>query len=335
MEKLYNEKILEKIVNNNLNDDYDEEIIEVKLWCISQFEMKKKFIENKELCLKIQKYYIYIFNKFLTEKNNNFDDDNEFLINYLKVISNLSYCIDEEYINNLLETNIINYLLDSNINKNLPKKNILMTIGNMNSISNQKLSLELYQISIKFLLDIIIDKENNDDIRELSLWCINNFSDYKNICLDIYFNKNLLAINKNYIIKSKIIDENIFNEICIGYHNLIHNINEEHKIIIIKEYNIISLIIQGFRKIEKFENINKLGNCVIEVIFSLLTIDNEELVNFCRIIFETERGNEYIFEKINLLLLEQNNLNELNESEYNILKFIHFIQKRLLDFEYN
>ena len=63
MEKLYNETILEKIVNNNLND-YELEIIEVNLWWLSQFEMKKKFIENKELCLRIQKYYIYIFNKY-------------------------------------------------------------------------------------------------------------------------------------------------------------------------------------------------------------------------------------------------------------------------------
>ena len=339
MEKLFNGKLLEIIVNNNLYD-YEIEIIEIKLWCISQFEMKKIFFENKELCLKMQKLYIFIFNNFLI-KNNDFNDGDEFLINYLKLITNLSYCIDEEYIQNLLKTNIINFLLDSNINKNLSKENILTIIGNMNSISNQKISLNLYQISIQFLLNIILDKENNDDIKGLSLWCINNFSDYKIICLDIYFNKNFLTINKNYIIKSKIIDENIFYEICFGYHNLIRNINEENKILIVKEYNIISLIIQGFKKIEKFENINKLGNCVIELIFSLLTIDNEELVNFCRYIFEIEGGNEYIFEKINLLLLEQKNINdtkeisELNESEYNILKFIHFIKTHLLDFEYN
>ena len=339
MEKLFTENVLEIIVNNNIYD-YEIEIIEIKLWCISQFEMKKIFFENKELCLKMQKLYIFIFNNFLT-KNNDFNDGDEFLINYLKLITNLSYCIDEEYIKNLLKTNIINFLLDSNINKNLSKENILTIIGNMNSISNQKISLDLYQISIQFLLNIILDKENNDDIKGLSLWCINNFSDYKIICLDIYFNKNFLTINKNYIIKSKIIDENIFYEICFGYHNLIRNINEENKILIVKEYNIISLIIQGFKKIEKFENINKLGNCVIELIFSLLTIDNEELVNFCRYIFEIEGGNEYIFEKINLLLLEQKNINdtekisELNESEYNILKFIHFIKTHLLDFEYN
>ena len=339
MEKLFTENVLEIIVNNNIYD-YEIEIIEIKLWCISQFEMKKIFFENKELCLKMQKFYIFIFNNFLT-KNNDFNDGDEFLINFLKLITNLSYCIDEEYIKNLLKTNIINFLLDSNINKNLSKENILTIIGNMNSISNQKISLDLYQISIQFLLNIILDKENNDDIKGLSLWCINNFSDYKIICLDIYFNKNFLTINKNYIIKSKIIDENIFYEICFGYHNLIRNINEENKILIVKEYNIISLIIQGFKKIEKFENINKLGNCVIELIFSLLTIDNEELVNFCRYIFEIEGGNEYIFEKINLLLLEQKNINdtekisELNESEYNILKFIHFIKTHLLDFEYN
>ena len=331
MEKLFFEGILETIINTNLYD-YEEEIAEIKIWCISQFDMNKKYNENRDLCLKIQKFYLFIFDNFLSKNINNI----EFLVNYLKVINNLSFCIDEEYIINLISSKIINFLLDSNINKNLPKESILTIIGNMNYISNQKISLELYNITIKFLMDIINDKNNNEEIISLSLWCINNFADYKDICLDIFFVKNLLDIFRNYIIKNKVINENIFNEICIGFHNLIHNANEDKKYIIIKEYNIISLIIQGFKKIEKYENINKLGKCVIELIFALLTIDCEELVNFCRFIFESEGGNEYIFEKINILLLDQNNLNnkdKLNESECYIINFIIYIQTHLLDLE--
>ena len=119
--------------------------------------------------------------------------------------------------------------------------------------------------------------------------------------------------------------------------NLIRSINEDKKYILIKKYNIISLIIQGFKKIELFQNINKIGVNVIEIIFALLTIDNEELINYNRYIFESEGGNEYIFEKINNILLEQNNIKntELDENEINILEFINYIKSKLLDFDYD
>ncbi len=335
-EKLYNGNFLHKIISNNLYDNI-KDIIEIKVWCISQFEMNIKYNKNKDLCFKIQKFYIFVYNNYIN--NNNYND--ELLENFLKIINNLSYCISEDYIKNLLNSKIIHFLLDTKINENISKENILRIIGNMNYISNNKISLELYNISINYIMNIILDKKSNEDIICAALWCINNFIDNKNLCSEIFFKKNILNIYRNYILKNDKININIFNEICISYQSLIRNMNEDQKNFIIKDYNITSLIIQGFKKLEKFENIIKLAKYIVEIIFGLLTIDDEELVNYCRFIFENEGGNEYIFEKINLLLLEQNNIynnqqfQELNENEYNIFKFIHYIKTKLLDFEYD
>lgn len=329
---LFNYKFLEKIINNNVYDN-EKEIIEVKIWCISQFDMNIIYNENIDLCLKLQDFYIFIFNNYLL--NNIYN--NEFLVNYLKIITNLSFCMNEEYIKNLINSKIIDFCLDTNINKQLSKKNLLLIFGNMNYISNTKSLCQLYILTIQYLINIILDKKNDDDIIGLSLWCINNFTIYKEFCLDIFFKKNLLNINKNYIIKNQNINDNIFYEICFGYSNLIRCINEDKKYILIKEYNIMSLIIEGFKKINIFQNI-KIVASVIEIIFALLTFDNEELVNYNRYIFECEGGNEYIFDKINNILLEQSNLynkeksDDLNENEYNILEFIKYIKIKLLDY---
>ena len=154
--------------------------------------------------------------------------------------------------------------------------------------------------------------------------------------------KNCLSIYKNFIEKETL-DENIFIEICIGFKNLIHSINNDTNIdnkcySDIKEYNIMILIIEGFKKLENIKNIYKVGQNVIEVIFLLLTVHNEEFANFNINIFELKGGNEYIFDKIKFILLQKNNTNnkeqtdEINEI-YNILEFIHFIQTRLLHYE--
>ena len=337
MEQLYNEKFLEKIADNYSYDD-EKEIIEIKLWCIGQFDMNIKYEKNIDLCLKIQKFNIYVYNNFIDK--NNYND--ELLENFFKIIINLSYCINEEYIINILNSKIIHFLIEPHINDKMSKENIMKIIGNMSCISNNQICLELYNISFEFILNIVIDKTSNEDIIGLALWCINNLVvDCEYICLDIFFKKSILDIYRNYITTNQIINESIFYEICFSFKTLIHNINEERKKYIIKDYNIMSLIIQGFKKIEKYENINKLTKCIVELIFILLTIDDEELVNYCRFKFENEGGNEYIFERINLLLLEQNKIYNnkkfelLDENEKNVFKFILYIQKHLLDFEYD
>ena len=52
MMKLYNEKVLEIILNNDTHDGIIE-VMQVKLWCISQFELNVKINENINIILKI------------------------------------------------------------------------------------------------------------------------------------------------------------------------------------------------------------------------------------------------------------------------------------------
>ena len=330
--KLFDKNFLVKIVNNQLYDN-KKEIIEVKLWCVTQFDIAINYDENKSLCFQIQKFYNYIFVNYLTKGNYN----NEFLKDYLNLLNNLSLFRNEQYISDLLNSKIIDFFLEPNININLPKEKLLTLIGNMNSISNSQISSEIYKKTIQYLINNIFDIKTNEENINLSLWCINNFSSDQNLCIDIFFEKNLLSIYQNYIIKNEIIDENIYIEICIGFSNLLHKIDKNKKHKVIKEYNIMSLIIQGFKKIRKIKKIIKLAENVIGIIFILLTVDNEELFNYNRFIFDSQGGNEYIFEAINYIILETKNLNkiELDKRQCNILEFIHYIKKKLINFEIN
>ena len=63
MIKLYNEKIMDKIIDNNIFDA-DNDIIQIKTWCISLFDINIKYNENINLSLKIQKYYFFVFYNF-------------------------------------------------------------------------------------------------------------------------------------------------------------------------------------------------------------------------------------------------------------------------------
>ena len=49
--------------------------------------MNVKYNQNKDLCLKIQVFYIFVYNNYIN--NNNYND--ELLENFFKIINNLSY----------------------------------------------------------------------------------------------------------------------------------------------------------------------------------------------------------------------------------------------------
>ena len=185
MIKLYNEKIMDKIIDNNIFDA-DNDIIQIKTWCISLFDINIKYNENINLSLKIQKYYFFVFYNFL----NKYNCDIELLENFMKVIINLSYCIDDEYINKLLNSNLLEFLLNSQIDENILEENILIVIGNMSCISNNTILSKLYIKSIPFLTDILKSNNCKNNIYSLSLLCINNFTYNENLCLDIFLQKN-------------------------------------------------------------------------------------------------------------------------------------------------
>ena len=330
--KLNEYKILEQIIKKN---EFVKklDLIKIKLYCISKFKLE--FEHEKNLSLEIQNLYIGIFKEYILD--NNFD--NELLVYFVKVIKNLSFCVNDVYLKNLLDSKIISFLLDfDEINKTITK-DLLKIIGNMSSTLNEEIYLKLYLEVLQYLIDIILNITNNNSIIGLALWNINNFCVNKNLCFDIFFEQNLILIYKNYILENDIIDENVFNEICLSLHNLLLSINQFEKYYLVREHNLIILIITAFQKIKTFNNIYKTGKNIIELILLLFMIKDKEVSLYNKFCFEINGGNECIFDKIEFLLLEQNKNNQnitLEKNKNNedeLLEYMEALKKIILNDE--
>ena len=331
-EKLFDYKTLEQIINNNQFDN-NIEVIKLKIFCISNFELESKFEKDPQLSLKIQNFYISIFNEYILNK----EIEKELFQYFIKTIKNLSFCTHEIYIQNLLDSNIISFLINfDKINYSITES-LLTIIGNMSIISNEELLSRLHKEVIEYLLNIILKDKINDFLMGLTLWNINNFLESKNLCYDTFFKNNLIAIYKNYILNHEVIEENIFKEICLSYKNLIVCIINSKEYFLFIKHNIITSIIDGFKKIKNINNLEKTGRNIIEALILLFTINDDYISDFNKFTFESKGGNEYIFDKINNIFLgkknnENNNLSEENNNEENrILKIIDLIKKNLLD----
>ena len=321
--KLYNYNILEQIIDNN-EFDKNIEFIQIKLYCISNFELKLKYKNNPKLSLKIQKLYIFIFNEYILNK----DYEEDFFYNFAKIIGNLSFCLDEIYIKNLLDSNIIAFLINFDKNNNTITNDILKIIGNMSSISNEILLNQLYKFVIQYLLNVISNNKFDNFIIGLALWTINNFSENFDLCYDIFFNNDLISVYEDYILNQKIIDEDIFKEICLSYKNLIFCIIEFKNYYLLKKINLIPKLIELFKKI-KDNNLNETMKNLIEVLVPLFNI-NQEISDFNKYIFLKNGGVEYIFERINNTFLEDNK-NKNDDNENVLLNCIDILKKQILN----
>ena len=331
--KLYEYELFEQIINNKQFED-NLDIVTIKICLISNFELFSEYNKNKQLSLNIQKFYISIYNEYIRNKN----FENEIFEYFIKTIKAVSYCFDDDYIRNLLDSKIITFLLNLDENKNLFIESLLAIIGNMSLTQNEDILQEIYKEVIQYLINKIKSDKSNEYIMGLTLWNINNFATNKNLCCDIFFDKNLILIYQDYIIKQEIIDENIFNEICFSYKNIILTINEDKKYFLIKEHNLISLVIDGFKKIKNINNYIKTGKRIVEVLFLLFTIKDSDVCDYNKFTFENKGGVEYILDKISNILLEENNIeNGVDESderinkEEELLSFINFIKNNLLE----
>ena len=330
--KLYNDKILEQIINNHKFNDIGE-IISVKVWLIGNFNLDMKYASDLELYLNIQKFYISVFKEFIFNK----DYEKELLDNLIKILINLSLCKNDIYLKNLLDSKIISFILNlDKANKYISANNLLIIIGNMSSTDNSEILLNLYNESIHYLINIISCDNIKDCVLNLALGNINNFIEDNNLCIDIFLKKDFMSIYQKYILKNITIDENIFNEICLSFQNLILCINNRNKdFYLLKKYNIISLIVDGFKKIVEIKNLNKTGMKVIEVLFLLFIINDKDIANFNKITFENKGGYEFIFNEIRNLFYEEkiknfieNNNVSTNNDENGLLKFIDLIEER-------
>ena len=265
------------IENDNLHE------LDMKIWCLSKFDLGEKYNIDLELSLKIQKIYIEIYlnqSKYnLIDKINETMDENNFFYNFLKVIENLSYCIQVGYVEVLYKSNILEFLMDNVNNENQVMIN--MIIGIFSNLTNADTCLLKRLIDIgglKFLINILLDKNINNEIRGSTMVSINNLLNEPLLWNKVLFDHNLLKIFC-VLLKDKNLDQIIFSEICYGIDIILPFCDTDNLKIIIDEYYIIQLLCVAMKNI--IENNKSIFpnycSIFINLIFKFLLEDNDSL----------------------------------------------------------
>ena len=282
------------IENDNLHE------LDMKIWCLSKFALGEKYNIDLELSLKIQKIYIEIFlnqSKYnLIDKINETMDENNFFYNFLKVIENLSYCIQVGYVEVLYKSNILEFLMDNVNNENQVMIN--MIIGIFSNLTNADTCLLKRLIDIgglKFLVNILLDKNINNEIRGSTMVSINNLLNEPLLWNKVLFDHNLLKIFC-VLLKDKNLDQIIFSEICYGIDIILPFCDTHNLKIIIDEYYIIQLLCVAMKNI--IENNKSIFpnycSIFINLIFKFLLEDNDSLKEDIIFKFKSINGIELI-----------------------------------------
>ena len=282
------------IENDNLHE------LDMKIWCLSKFALGEKYNIDLELSLKIQKIYIEIFlnqSKYnLIDKINETMDENNFFYNFLKVIENLSYCIQVGYVEVLYKSNILEFLMDNVNNEN--QVMISMIIGIFSNLTNADTCLLKRLIDIgglKFLINILLDKNINNEIRGSTMVSINNLLNEPLLWNIVLFDHNLLKIFC-VLLKDKNLDQIIFSEICYGIDIILPFCDTHNLKIIIDEYYIIQLLCVAMKNI--IENNKSIFpnycSIFINLIFKFLLEDNDSLKEDIIFKFKSINGIELI-----------------------------------------
>ena len=282
------------IENDNLHE------LDMKIWCLSKFDLGEKYNIDLELSLKIQKIYIEIYlnqSKYnLIDKINETMDENNFFYNFLKVIENLSYCIQVGYVEVLYKSNILEFLMDNVNNENQVMIN--MIIGIFSNLTNADTCLLKRLIDIgglKFLINILLDKNINNEIRGSTMVSINNLLNEPLLWNKVLFDHNLLKIFC-VLLKDKNLDQIIFSEICYGIEIILPFCDTHNLKIIIDEYYIIQLLCVAMKNI--IENNKSIFpnycSIFINLIFKFLLEDNDSLKEDIIIKFKSINGIELI-----------------------------------------
>ena len=282
------------IENDNLHE------LDMKIWCLSKFDLGEKYNIDLELSLKIQKIYIEIYlnqSKYnLIDKINETMDENNFFYNFLKVIENLSYCIQVGYVEVLYKSNILEFLMDNVNNENQVMIN--MIIGIFSNLTNADTCLLKRLIDIgglKFLVNILLDKNINNEIRGSTMVSINNLLNEPLLWNKVLFDHNLLKIFC-VLLKDKNLDQIIFSEICYGIDIILPFCDTDNLKIIIDEYYIIQLLCVAMKNI--IENNKSIFpnycSIFINLIFKFLLEDNDSLKEDIIFKFKSINGIELI-----------------------------------------
>jgi hypothetical protein len=282
-----------KYILNSINIHKDSfKLLSEKIWCLSIFELENYYETNPDLSLKIQKIYIEIFlneNKFeLKDYFNKEIDENNFLYNYLKVIENVSYCLEDEFVENFIKSGLLEYLMDNFINKD--QKLLDIVIGIFINITNADCALGKRMINLgldSFLIKEVTDKTIDIKLRVGLMLSINNFLTESKLCKLILFEKKILE-TLHLLLNEENIDHKLFQEICFGFVCLLPQFGNDLLNKIIEEYGIIELLLKRMKQILLYEN--KTIIIPIQMFLNVIL----ELFEIC---------DNYLIEKINKKLL--------------------------------
>ena len=252
-ENLYISRTLNYILDSVDMEKDSNVLIDVKIWCLSKFDLKEKFLIDLDLSLKIQKIYIELFmNQFKFNLfdgiNRDMNEDNIFY-NFLVLIVNSTNCTEVDYVQNLIKSNILEFLMD-NIN-NKSTKMILSILYIFLNLTNAETSLlnRLINIGlIQFFKNIFSDKTLDKEIYNVAIISINNLLTEPQLWNKVLLDGGILKIFCVWL-KDKNIDANFFNEICFGIYSVLPFCNKENLEKILDEYFIIQLTCEAMKNI--------------------------------------------------------------------------------------
>ena len=252
-ENLYISRTLNYILDSVDMEKDSNVLIDVKIWCLSKFDLKEKFLIDLDLSLKIQKIYIELFmNQFKFNLfdgiNRDMNEDNIFY-NFLELIVNSTNCTEVDYVQNLIKSNILEFLMD-NIN-NKSTKMILSILYIFLNLTNAETSLlnRLINIGlIQFFKNIFSDKTLDKEIYNVAIISINNLLNEPHLWNKVLLDGGILKIFCVWL-KDKNIDANFFNEICFGIYSVLPFCNKENLEKILDEYFIIQLTCEAMKNI--------------------------------------------------------------------------------------
>ena len=252
-ENLYISRTLNYILDSVDMEKDSNVLIDVKIWCLSKFDLKEKFLIDLDLSLKIQKIYIELFmNQFKFNLfdgiNRDMNEDNIFY-NFLELIVNSTNCTEVDYVQNLIKSNISEFLMD-NIN-NKSTKMILSILYIFLNLTNAETSLlnRLINIGlIQFFKNIFSDKTLDKEIYNVAIISINNLLNEPQLWNKVLLDGGILKIFCVWL-KDKNIDANFFNEICFGIYSVLPFCNKENLEKILDEYFIIQLTCEAMKNI--------------------------------------------------------------------------------------
>lgn len=225
----------------NLTNDSIEDI-DIKIYLLSQLSIDSIYENDTMLSLQLQKIYFDII--LLREElllRDEHRDITLLLNNSLWGLGNVSVCSEETFINNFIKFDIISFITNSTSKSGMVLTPSLKIIGNLlfnnEEFVNRILTPEIFH----YLIENICYKNNDISIKSIGLWALSNiFVDESQ--LKYVFQYNLPDILSDLFYLNFHPDTEIDKEIAFQIGKYIEISNDEAIVILIKKYDICTLI---------------------------------------------------------------------------------------------